>query len=314
MTAADRDDKPRATAFLPQEARVFLRNRLMEIVGLGVFGVGLALALALRSFDPADPSLNNATGAAPTNLLARPGATAADILLQGFGVAGYLPALALALWGARLMVHAGWPRLWLVLPTLPVATLFAAGLIEQRHANAGGLAGAAVDRAIDYLLGLGDVPMPREAGIAVLVLLAIPALILAVDLRWNEVVGALRTLRLLARALIQIPGLFRRGERVPVETPDASRERIEPTFEILPKVERAARKAETPDRIPETVAEKAEKAERVEKKRSATRPGKRAEAERQAALALEKDGEAFELPPLDLLAEAPPSKGTQLSV
>lgn len=313
MSVSEQGDKRPATQFLPQEARVFLRNRAMELAGLALSGLGVALIVALKSYDPADPSLNNATAATPTNLLARPGATAADILLQGFGIAGYVPALAIALWGARLMFHSGWPRLWLALPTLPVATLFAAGLIEQRYANAGGLAGQAVDRAIDYLLRLGEVPLPREAGLAVLALLSIPALILATDLRWSEAVGLARAVRLIGRAASHVSALFAGRQRVLVETPEAARARLEPTFDILPKGEKTARKAEAPEQPLEPATERPDKAERVEKKRSAPRQGKRAEAERQAALALEKRAEDFELPPLNLLAEPPPSKGAQLS-
>ena len=60
---------------------------LMRGAGLVLFLGAVAGLLALASYNSADGSINNATGAAPTNLLGGFGATAADLLLQTFGIA-----------------------------------------------------------------------------------------------------------------------------------------------------------------------------------------------------------------------------------
>lgn len=100
----------RAPRLLPEAMTAFFRRQITEIAGLALIALALAIALALLSFNPADPSLNHATGAAPENLLGRPGAIAADLFLQviGFGVwALVLPMIA---WG-WLLLHADEHRL-----------------------------------------------------------------------------------------------------------------------------------------------------------------------------------------------------------
>ena len=88
-------------AILPLGAIDYLKKRAAELSGLVLFGAGLALFLALASFDPSDPSLNYATAAEPTNLFGRPGACVADLLLHGFGGAALVPVLGLFGWAWR---------------------------------------------------------------------------------------------------------------------------------------------------------------------------------------------------------------------
>ena len=68
--------------------------------------VGLALLLALGSWNPADPSLNAASGDRPTNLLGEGGAAAADMLAQSLGLAGWLAAIWLGVLGAARLFGA----------------------------------------------------------------------------------------------------------------------------------------------------------------------------------------------------------------
>ena len=63
--------------------------------------VVLALALAVLGYAPQDSSLNASGGAAVTNWLGRPGAIAADMMLQLFGLAGWLILLPLGARAAR---------------------------------------------------------------------------------------------------------------------------------------------------------------------------------------------------------------------
>src|SRR5579871_2520521 len=89
--------------FLPRGTDVILRRLGVQAGGLLVIALGLGLAAALVTYNPHDPSLNTAVAGAPVaNAIGRTGALAADALLQTLGLAAWLPALALLVWGARL--------------------------------------------------------------------------------------------------------------------------------------------------------------------------------------------------------------------
>ena len=76
----------RKMTILPEGGRDFLRRRMMELVGAVIAVMGVLLLMAIFTFNAADPSLNHATGVAPANLMGRPGAYVADLLLQTFGL------------------------------------------------------------------------------------------------------------------------------------------------------------------------------------------------------------------------------------
>uniref|UniRef100_UPI001E2EF4E6 DNA translocase FtsK 4TM domain-containing protein n=1 Tax=Roseomonas rosulenta TaxID=2748667 RepID=UPI001E2EF4E6 len=96
-----------AGRFASAGVRAVLRRRAMEALGLLVVLAAVALLVALATHNPADPSLNTATAGGTTNMAGRPGAIVSDILLQGFGFAATLPALALLAWAFRLVTHRG---------------------------------------------------------------------------------------------------------------------------------------------------------------------------------------------------------------
>jgi S-DNA-T family DNA segregation ATPase FtsK/SpoIIIE len=74
-------------------------KRLNEVTGFLLLAFGLLILLGLASYHPGDPSWDTAAGPVrPQNLTGSIGAHAADLLLQGFGVAAFLfPALALTM-------------------------------------------------------------------------------------------------------------------------------------------------------------------------------------------------------------------------
>ncbi|HLU92013.1 MAG TPA: DNA translocase FtsK 4TM domain-containing protein, partial [Pedomonas sp.] len=75
--------------------------RLGGGVLLGLFG--LCLLGALLSYDPADPSWNHATSAAPANWLGRTGASLADIAYQVFGLGAWFVVIPLLCWAFRAL-------------------------------------------------------------------------------------------------------------------------------------------------------------------------------------------------------------------
>jgi len=91
----------RSIAMLARRAATILARTLL---GLLLTTSGVMLALALLSYDPADPSFNSASGAVPRNLAGTLGAYLSDLLWQSFGFAAWFAIPVLLLWGARLIL------------------------------------------------------------------------------------------------------------------------------------------------------------------------------------------------------------------
>ncbi len=87
--------------------RSLMNRRSAELGGLLLGLLGLAILVALASYDPRDPSLNTATSRHVGNIAGPGGAVVADILLQGFGLAGVLPGLAMLAWCWRITSDGG---------------------------------------------------------------------------------------------------------------------------------------------------------------------------------------------------------------
>ncbi|HVZ08410.1 FtsK/SpoIIIE family DNA translocase [Rhodopila sp.] len=83
--------------------RALMSRRSAELGGLLLGLLGLAILVALVFYDPRDPSLNTATTRRVSNLAGPGGAVIADILLQGFGLAGALPGMTLLAWAWRIV-------------------------------------------------------------------------------------------------------------------------------------------------------------------------------------------------------------------
>jgi len=171
--------------------RTLVRRRLAELFGLVLAVAAMALLVAVASYHAADPSLDTATTHPVGNLGGVPGAITADLLLQGFGVAGLLPGAALLAWGWRIGSHRGlhsFPlRLAALLAALPVAGGVLA-VIPGRHgmltwpagAGLGGAAGRLVAEdalaAGHDLIGPFGAPLVLSLGGVLAVVLAVLAL------------------------------------------------------------------------------------------------------------------------------------------
>ena len=108
---------------LPTSATAFLERAARRLAGSTLIAVFGAVALALVSYHAGDPSLNNATRAAPQNWLGQPGAYVADFLLQTLGVAAAALILPLATWGWRIASLRGLPWIWTHIMMVPLACL-----------------------------------------------------------------------------------------------------------------------------------------------------------------------------------------------
>jgi len=76
---------------------------IMRGAGILLFLCATAALLALVSYDSRDASLNNATVVESSNLLGGLGATAADLLLQAFGIAAIAALAPPMVWGLRAL-------------------------------------------------------------------------------------------------------------------------------------------------------------------------------------------------------------------
>jgi S-DNA-T family DNA segregation ATPase FtsK/SpoIIIE len=305
----------RQTSFMPPGLAASLRRRGRQLVGLVLLAAGLALALGLVSFDPGDPSFNRATADPAQNLLGRPGAYTADLLLQTIGIAGALLALVPAVWGWRLMTGRMLAPVWIRLTLVPIAVItaaiaFAAIPVPESwplRAGLGGVAGALLLTGAGKfaaMLALEIGPAIIGAGAGVLALAALSVALAMTGREWltGGAVAGRGLWRSLALSGRGVARLFRRrrGPRPP-------------------RAGRAARaKSEEPSsrrRGSTIVAERAERAEpRLNIRADATpgpepRAAKRSQtparsrvAPRQASLALGGD---YALPALDLLNEPP---------
>src|SRR5258708_2014142 len=92
-------------SFLTDDFRAAIQRRLRELGGLVlVMAIGTAAA-SLATWSVNDPSLSHATSAPVRNLLGAPGAVAADLAMQLFGLATIAIILPPAFWGWRLLTH-----------------------------------------------------------------------------------------------------------------------------------------------------------------------------------------------------------------
>ncbi len=142
--------------FMPDRAEEFVRRRLTELSGLAQIALALILVAALATFDPRDPSWNNARPVplmhGVHNLLGLLGAYFSDIFIQTLGLAAYLLPAAIAAWGGRALRHRThlplWARLFLLFPALMIAGAVIAPLPPFRswplNATMGGSVGYAV--------------------------------------------------------------------------------------------------------------------------------------------------------------------------
>ncbi|MGX9964385.1 DNA translocase FtsK [Roseomonas sp. F4] len=215
--------------FASPAVKAAVKRRLAELLALILVVSGLVLGLALATYDAGDPSFSTATAQPTANLAGPVGAHVADLLLQAFGYAAFLPVACLMTWAWRLAVHKGLApfvlRLACLLAALPLlaATLILLPLPADAPAAAGpgGAAGPVVAQA---LLGvMRDLLGPVGAGIAHLVLAALMAVLAFIALgltlgewrRAGSVAGSVAGSAASGAARLTATGARQMGEHVP---------------------------------------------------------------------------------------------------
>src|ERR1700712_3344625 len=93
--------------FASPALKALMTQRSAEFGGLLLGFFGLAILVALATYDPRDPSLNTATTRHVSNLAGAGGAMLADIPLRGVGVGAVLPGIAMLTWCWRIASRRG---------------------------------------------------------------------------------------------------------------------------------------------------------------------------------------------------------------
>ena len=147
--------------FTLDDFRAIIHRRLRELAGLALIAVACGAAAALATWSVKDPSLSHATSAPVRNLLGAPGAIAADLATQLFGLATIAIIVPIAAWGWRLFTHRRLDRMRWRLPAwligLAAAAAFASCLARTPQwplpTGIGGVIGDAVIRSIASVVG-----------------------------------------------------------------------------------------------------------------------------------------------------------------
>ncbi len=317
-------------AFLSGQLGAVLRRRLREMGGVALLSLAMVAALALASWSVHDPSLSHATDARIHNLLGRPGAIAADLMMQLLGLGSLALLLPVGVWGYRLLSHRplGRERLrvlaWLLGAVLAAA--FASCLPRGSYwplpCGLGGVIGDAVLRVTTVFFGTPLAGLYRLLAAIVLGVAALVTFAGAAGLMWRgsagdedardraddehdddeesdgEDDGAWISLGRLMHAVLsfrtRIALMFRRKapQAAPIRSDKVASPRVEPRFDGRPD---ALTEEEAEDELTGAPAPRA-----ARKPRAAPGPKPR------------RSSGGYMLPPLELLSQ--PSKSSRTTV
>ncbi|MEQ8357510.1 MAG: DNA translocase FtsK 4TM domain-containing protein [Kiloniellaceae bacterium] len=297
------------TTLLPSGTQDFFRNRAIELVGGLLALLAFTLLIACLTYNPQDPSWNDATSGAVSNPLGLFGSYSADVMMQSLGMAALLAPLVLFAWGWRLLRERQLPsRWWWRLAAFPIGLILLSMALEALPRPA--------TWPLDNKLGgfVGDLLLWQTGGLTglplwLLALIAFPlglaALFFALGLtgaEWRVLRGGVAWVFGGARRGI-ISAMERQSAVEPSEARAARRERqrVEPVLD-----EDAGEEGEEDTGTLSAALRNADRqagdddAELVAKPRKASKPGKRAQSAAQGRLDLGPTG-VYETPSLSLL-------------
>lgn len=302
-----------STPLLPPAFVTFMKSTGWRSLGAFLMFLAAGIYVALFSYDPADPTINNQTSQTVANLAGPVGANVADVLMQTLAMAAFLLPVPLFIWGLKLVRLKWLPMFWLNLMMVPVSLILI------------GIAASVVSPAPDYVIQAGyggalgqqlylmvielfaSLVVPAWVYGAVFAVLGIPAFAFSLALNgdeWRSIGGAIKTtvvtilswtiwvLRMIGHGMqLVFHALFRREGR----ESDAG-ERHEPAMTKADRKKAAPKKPEAPAAPP---APKRVKAPAMPKR------GSREAKEAQTMLDF-GDANGFRLPALELLSPPPP--------
>ncbi|NAZ37653.1 DNA translocase FtsK [Rubellimicrobium sp. CFH 75288] len=153
MAYPTRDRAP----LLDEDTQATIERRGRELLGLCLFGAGLAVAMMLWSHAPDDPSWLLASDAPVQNWLGSFGASVAHPLVMVLGRAAWGIPLLLGVWGLRLLTHRADQRARAVFAPVALAALAVAWASAEPGAGwtaSYGMGGLFGDTALSFVLTL----------------------------------------------------------------------------------------------------------------------------------------------------------------
>jgi len=302
--------------------REIVGRRMAELSGVAMAMGGIALLVALATYNPRDPSLNTATSQHATNLAGPVGSVLADFFLQGFGLSGMLPGVAMIVWAWRIASRRGMGNpAWrliatlLAMPAISTAlSMIYRGLPWPTSAGLGGAGGHLLCVTFVEMAETGLGPLGGALVFLAAAILAIGFGAASLGLSPGEWRAAGRTAASAVRAGTAgsqaVAGMFARRPHDPDEAP----ERPEPDAPVVWREQAKAAEPPPPAPLPREVTggrrePQMEPADRTPPKsfsraRVAMPERGRAPAPRQESLPLQEAGWRF--PPVSLLVRPPP--------
>jgi S-DNA-T family DNA segregation ATPase FtsK/SpoIIIE len=299
--------------FASPAVKAAIRRRLNELGGLLLGFLGLALLLAIGTYNPADPSLSTATSLHATNLAGPMGAIVADILRQACGWAAYLPGIVLLGWALRMATHRGVSLLPARIAALLLATPLFAALLALLPGADGGAAGPLVAEALLNGLESAFGPLGRFTTQLITGGLTLILAYVALGFSPGEWRRAARVSAVAASRGVGSAAEFGVRKRHHLLRPFLwmgrstrnlmARRRVEPAADLMDVLQTAERAAAEPPR-PILKQEPEVRPAPRSTPRVATPAKPRPAAPEQASLDLPIEG--WRIPPLDLLSPTPP--------
>lgn len=157
--------------FISAELKNAMLRLLCQAAGVLLAAAAMVLLITFIGYDASDGSLNSTALTSIQNPFGVYGAIVADVVLQTIGIAAYVLAMILFVWGLRLL-FVKWRRAWLKLACLPMALLTAAAVmaaIEKPEswpfpAGMGGFAGDLILTKTSTLMSTAVIPASWAIG------------------------------------------------------------------------------------------------------------------------------------------------------
>jgi S-DNA-T family DNA segregation ATPase FtsK/SpoIIIE len=298
--------------------------------GVAFLVTALLLALALATYNPSDPSLDTAVNGDTANALGRLGADAADLLLQTFGVAGWLLPLVIFDWAVRMLLGHGLRHLWRRVLLLPPLLCFTALMLTivpapphwPTKVGFAGFAGPLLAKGLDVAPPVAAMAAAGLVGLILLYILGFSWPRRVPSLRPGE--GRMRTgeampaprrnwTAALVRAPLALGGALRQSGALLGAWWRASEDTVDREVPLRREPQLAGRAlAEDDDQVDEPRAPVPAAPRRAATVDMPARKGRAKEPARQASLDL-GPAQRHLLPPLDLLAEPLPVKAASVN-
>ena len=163
----------------------YLKRSAEGLLGLAVIILAVGGVLSALSYHPSDPSPLRAGPGPVQNWLGATGAALADIGLQSFGYAWYLPMLVMVAWGWRFFDHKPIAQFWAKFSFMLLMLLMAAVAMGCFVPRAGGMIGVLALQQFHRM-----VPVLGGGGVAAIITLcavtSVAAWVLSLGYSWQE--------------------------------------------------------------------------------------------------------------------------------